>query len=76
MVTEVPYTAILQGPDTAFRVKYVSLPMGIEHARVELESRLDKEEELVAIVQGNMPVGLGGLRTVTTPEQEIPSWQF
>ena len=76
MVTEVPYTAILQTPDTGYRVQYVNLPMGIERARTELESRLGGEEELVAIVQGNMPVGIGGLQTVTTPHQGVPSWPF
>ena len=76
MVTEVPYTAILQGPDTALEVKYVHLPMGIECARTELESRLDETTELVAIVQGNMPVGLGGMKTIATPHQEVPVWPF
>ncbi len=76
MVTEIPYTAILQGPGSGFEVRYVTLPPGLRQARTELESRLDETTELVAIVQGNMPVCLPELKTVTTPHPGVPSWPF
>ena len=76
MVTEVPYTAIIQDPAEGLCVQHVNLPMGLERARRVLEGRLDESCELVAIVQGNMPIGLGGMKTVTTPEQELPVWPF
>ena len=76
MVTEVPYTAIIRDPLRAYHVRYVTLPPGLEHARTELESRLPSDAELVAIVQGNMPVGLPGTQTATTPHHEVPSWPF
>ena len=76
MVSEVPYTAILRDPSEDYHVRYVHLPMGLEHARQEMESRLDEDKNLVALIQGNMPVGLGGVKTVTTPNQEFPEWPF
>ena len=76
MMTEIPYTAILQGPEPGYTVQYVNLPPGLDRARATLEDRLDSETELVAIIQGNMPIGLGGMTTVTTPHREVPSWPF
>ena len=76
MVTEVPYTAIIQDKESSLCVRHVNLPMGLERARCEMENRLDDSCQLVAIVQGNMPIGLGGIMTTTTPEQEIPTWPF
>jgi len=76
MVTEVPYTAIIQNESKGLCVHHVNLPMGIEKARDIMEERLDDSSHLIAIVQGNMPIGLGGIKTVTTPHQEIPTWTF
>ena len=76
MVSEVPYTAILRDPSEDYHVRYVNLPMGLEQAREAMESRLDGNKRLVALIQGNMPVGLGGMKTVTSPNQGIPVWPF
>ena len=77
MVSEVPYTAILRDPSEDYHVRYVNLPMGLEQAREVMESRLDENKSLVALIQGNMPVGLGGMKTVTSPGRpEIPAWPF